>query len=180
MNQHLGLVYFVLLVVTAVVGRVEAQNVVMPWSAFHAGGGRASAPELLHAAAYGQAVVGRAVAGNTVLESGFLATRILLGPITEIPEQPSSGLPTEFSLSQNYPNPFNPSTTIRYGLPRTSFVTLTVYNALGQQVAQLVNEQQQTGYHDVVFRGDHLASGVYFYRLQADDFVASKKLLFLK
>ena len=89
-------------------------------------------------------------------------------------------LPREFSLDQNYPNPFNPSTAIRYALPHTSFVTVTVYNTLGQQVAQLVNEQQQAGYHDVVFRGYGLASGVYFYRIQAGDFVASKKLLLLK
>jgi hypothetical protein len=88
--------------------------------------------------------------------------------------------PTEYALSVNYPNPFNPSTTIRYGLLHTSFVSLTVYNTLGQQIAQLVNEQQQAGYHDVVFRGDGVASGVYFYRIQAGDFVASKKLLLLK
>ena len=89
-------------------------------------------------------------------------------------------IPGAFELAQNYPNPFNPSTTINYALPHTSFVALTVYNTLGQQVSQLVNEQQQAGYHDVVFRGDGLASGVYFYRIQAGDFVASKKLLLLK
>jgi hypothetical protein len=88
--------------------------------------------------------------------------------------------PTQTQLLQNYPNPFNPWTTIRYALPQASFVTLTVYNALGQQVAQLVNEQQQGGYHDAVFRGDGLASGVYFYRMQAGNFVQTKKLLLLK
>jgi hypothetical protein len=98
---------------------------------------------------------------------------------TGVDDQPSS-LPLRFALEQNYPNPFNPSTIIRYALPHTLFVTLTVYNILGQQVAQLVNEQQEAGYHDAVFRGDGLASGVYFYRIQAGDFVASKKLLFLK
>ena len=89
-------------------------------------------------------------------------------------------LPAQFALSQNYPNPFNPSTTIRYGLPHSSFVLLTVYNTLGQQVARLVNEQQQIGYHDVVFRGDGLASGVYFYRLDAGSFTSVKRLLLLK
>jgi hypothetical protein len=92
----------------------------------------------------------------------------------------SGDLPNKFILEQNYPNPFNPSTTIRYALPHTSFVTLTVYNTLGQQVAQLVNEQQQAGYHDVVFRGDGLASSVYFYRIQAGEYIASRKLLLLK
>jgi hypothetical protein len=91
-----------------------------------------------------------------------------------------SGLPTAFTLNQNYPNPFNPSTTIRFALPHTTLVTLIVYNMLGQQVAQLVNDQQQAGYHDAVFRGDGLASGMYFYKLVAGDFVQTKKLLLLK
>lgn len=89
-------------------------------------------------------------------------------------------VPREFVLNQNYPNPWNPSTTIRYALPQTSHVTLSVSNALGQQVAQLVNEQQQSGYHDVVFTSDGLSSGVYFYRLQAGSFVATKKLVLLR
>jgi hypothetical protein len=89
-------------------------------------------------------------------------------------------LPAMFALHQNYPNPFNPNTTIKYDLPKASFVSLLVYNTLGQQVSQLVNEQQQPGYHEVAFLGDELASGVYFYRLQAGSFVATKKLLLLK
>ncbi len=101
-------------------------------------------------------------------------------PTTTSVDQELAEAPRSFLLFQNYPSPFNPSTTIRYGLPHASFVTLTIYNTLGQQVARLVNEQQQAGYHETVFRGDRLASGVYFYRLQAGDFVASKKLLLLK
>jgi photosystem II stability/assembly factor-like uncharacterized protein len=93
---------------------------------------------------------------------------------------PPSFTPNSPELEQNYPNPFNPSTTIRYGLPHSSHVTLTVYNTLGQQVAQLVNEQQQAGFHDAVFLGDGLASGVYFYRLQAGDYTSTRKLLLLR
>jgi hypothetical protein len=89
-------------------------------------------------------------------------------------------LPHSYAVFQNYPNPFNPSTTIRYALPHSSRVSLTVYNTLGQQVAHLVNEQQQAGYHDAVFNGNGVASGVYYYRLQADDFVQTRKLLLLK
>ncbi len=88
--------------------------------------------------------------------------------------------PTEFVLDQNYPNPWNPTTTIRYGLPRSSFVTLTIFNTLGQQVAQPVNEQLQAGYHEVEFRGDGLASGVYFYRLDVGNFSSAKKFILLK
>jgi hypothetical protein len=102
------------------------------------------------------------------------------GDLTLVEGERRDQVPTEFVLSQNFPNPFNPSTTIRYALPHTSFVTLTVYNILGQEVAQLVKEQQQAGYHDAVFRGDGLASGVYFYRLEAGGFVEIKKLALLR
>jgi hypothetical protein len=121
-----------------------------------------------------------AVSGSTYNFTGY---RIIISWIlvntTDISTDRST-IVKGYSLSQNYPNPFNPTTTIRYGLPHNSFVTLTVYNTLGQQVAQLVNEQQQAGYHDAMFRGDGLASGVYFYRIQAGDFVAGRKLLLLK
>jgi hypothetical protein len=107
--------------------------------------------------------------------SGAWKLRVIITGVDELED-----IPTVFSLTQNYPNPWNPSTQIRYALPHTSFVTLTVYNTLGQQVAQLVNEQQQAGYHDVVFRGDQLASGVYFYQLRAGAFVETKKLVLMK
>lgn len=92
----------------------------------------------------------------------------------------TSSLPAKYVLYQNNPNPFNPSTVIHYGLPKSSFVALAVYNTLGQQVAQLINQQQEAGYHDVVFRADNLSSGIYFCRLQAEDFVATTKLLLLR
>ena len=89
-------------------------------------------------------------------------------------------MPALFRLEQNYPNPFNPSTTIRYSLPGNAHVTLTIFNTLGQQVATLVNEIQDSGYHDVRFDPSGLASGVYFYRLKAGDYIATKRLLLLR
>jgi hypothetical protein len=76
--------------------------------------------------------------------------------------------------------PFNPSTTIRYGLPERSRVTLTVFNSLGQQVATLVEGEREAGHHDVTFDASHLASGVYLYRLVAGEFVQARKLLLMK
>lgn len=100
---------------------------------------------------------------------------------TSVKQLSITSLPAEFLLFQNYPNPFNPSTRIRYGLPRSSFVTLTVYSLLGQQVSQLVSEEQEAGYHDIVFRGDdRLSSGIYFYRLVAGSYSATKKFILLR
>jgi hypothetical protein len=89
-------------------------------------------------------------------------------------------IPTEFSLSQNYPNPFNPSTTISYGLPNASNVSLKIYNILGEQVASLVNKVMPAGYHTVNFDASKLASGMYIYRLEAGSFVQVKKMMMLK
>ena len=83
-------------------------------------------------------------------------------------------------MSQNYPNPFNPSTMIRYSLPHRSHVSLTVYNTLGQQVAILVNADIDAGYHEVQFNAGHLASGVYFYRLQAGSYTETRKLVLMR
>jgi hypothetical protein len=89
-------------------------------------------------------------------------------------------LPTEYSLSQNYPNPFNPSTVIDYVIPRTTFVTLEVFDILGRAVRTLASGEQGFGPHSVRFDGTGLSSGVYFYRLRADGQVQSKKLMILR
>jgi len=89
-------------------------------------------------------------------------------------------IPTEFALSQNYPNPFNPTTTIEFALPKNSNVKLVVYDILGRAVAQLVNSELNSGYHKVNFNASNLASGIYFYRIEAGDFVNVKKLMLLK
>jgi hypothetical protein len=89
-------------------------------------------------------------------------------------------LPKEYSLAQNYPNPFNPATNIRYGIPEATYVSLKLYNSLGELVSTLVDWDQQAGYHEVAFDASEMASGMYFYRLQAGDFVATKKMLVVK
>lgn len=88
--------------------------------------------------------------------------------------------PTDYVLSQNYPNPFNPLTVIGYQLPVNSFVTLKVYDLLGKEVTTLVNEQQSFGHYTVTFNGAGLSSGVYFYKLQAGNFIETKKLMLAK
>ncbi|NLT50574.1 MAG: T9SS type A sorting domain-containing protein [Ignavibacteria bacterium] len=85
-----------------------------------------------------------------------------------------------FVLMQNYPNPFNPSTMISYQLPMNNFVTLKVYNMLGQEVATLVNRQQPAGNYEVKFDASNLSSGIYLYKLQAGEFSSVKKLILMK
>lgn len=89
-------------------------------------------------------------------------------------------LPNKVSLKQNYPNPFNPTTTIKYSLPEATEVKLTVYNLLGQQVAELVDTRKQTGTYTVTFDAGQLSSGVYIYKLQTESFSKSRKMLLLK
>ncbi len=91
-----------------------------------------------------------------------------------------SNIPQTFSLSQNYPNPFNPTTVIRFSIPQNSQVSLKIYNSLGKQVAQLVNEKRDAGTYNIDFNASNLASGVYYYQIQAGDFVETKRMLLLK
>ena len=88
--------------------------------------------------------------------------------------------PQNFALHQNYPNPFNPSTTITYILGHRSPVCLKVFDVLGREVATLVDEVQGAGFKTVEFDASRLASGVYFYRLRANDFVVNKKMMLTK
>jgi hypothetical protein len=113
---------------------------------------------------------------------GLLKSGVLFGDtlLTTSVDVNTIGNPGTFALYQNYPNPFNPTTTIRYALPRRSFVTLAVFNTLGQQVAMLVNGEVEAGYHEARFDARGLASGVYFYRLTAGGYSQIRKLCIVK
>lgn len=89
-------------------------------------------------------------------------------------------IPVSFGLEQNYPNPFNPSTTIKFSLPKTSYVTLRVLNILGEEVSTLVSQELLAGTHRTVWDAISMPSGVYFYRLQAGEFTETKKLILLR
>jgi hypothetical protein len=89
-------------------------------------------------------------------------------------------LPEGYFLSQNYPNPFNPATSINFSVGKPSQVKLTVYNVLGQNVATLVNSRLNAGTHVVQFDAKKLTSGVYFYRLEAGDYILQKRMLLIK
>ena len=89
-------------------------------------------------------------------------------------------VPNEYLLYQNFPNPFNPTTTIKYSIPKLSFVTIKIYDVLGSEVATLLNEERPAGTYELNWNANNISSGVYFYTLQAGDFVETKKMILLK
>ena len=106
------------------------------------------------------------------------------GSISEVNES-KVGLPDQYELKQNFPNPFNPGTTIKYSVPKLSFVTLKIYDVLGNEVATFVNEEKPTGTYEIEFDSHsgfvrNLPSGVYFYRIRAGSFIDTKKMILLK
>ena len=85
-----------------------------------------------------------------------------------------------YELYQNHPNPFNPITTINYSIPKLSFVTIKIYDVLGKEVTTLVNEEKPIGTYELSWSAANLTSGVYFYRIQAGDFIVTKKMILLR
>jgi hypothetical protein len=113
---------------------------------------------------------------NAVLNSG---EQIVINDLNKIYVS-GENLPVKYSLEQNYPNPFNPVTKIKYSIPQSNSVSLTVYDILGSEIKIIVNEEKPAGSYEVEFNASDLASGIYFYRLQAGSFVQTKKMIVLK
>lgn len=117
---------------------------------------------------------GTGVGGNgTIL-------RTTNGGVTFVDQPRNAEVPSEFVLKQNYPNPFNPNTTIRYQLPMQSHVKLSVFDMLGRGVVTLANEEKSPGTYTVKWDASGVASGVYFYRLQAGQFSSVQKMLLMR
>lgn len=117
---------------------------------------------------------------NDLAYAGDDSGRVFRSARPTVIENSVDGLMAYFTLAQNHPNPFNPSTTISFSLPRASFVTLKIYNLLGEETATLTNEQCAAGEHRVQWQPQDLPSGVYVYRLQAQGFSQSRKLVLLR
>jgi len=115
--------------------------------------------------------------------SGEIRGQLLQGIISltvGVVDEDVAQLPTNFQLKQNFPNPFNPKTLIKYSIPSAEKVSLVVYNLIGEEVAHLVDERKPTGNYTVEWNASDYASGIYFYRLQAGDFVETRKMVLLK
>ena len=155
-----------------------AQTSSVPWSALSMGHAVASSRTTIVKSVVGQTFVGLMQGSSSIIESGFLTDTLFRSIPTDVAAW--EDIPREYELRQNYPNPFNPSTTIRFELPRGSMVTLKVYNILGQEVVTLLDEDKPAGIFDVQFSAANMSSGIYVYRLQAKDFVSTRRMLLLK
>jgi len=89
-------------------------------------------------------------------------------------------LPTEYRLEQNYPNPFNPSTIIKFGIPERTNVVIKIYDILGSEVITLINQEMDIGWYEVQFNASNYSSGIYIYRMQAGNYISTKKMLLVK
>lgn len=123
---------------------------------------------------------------NTVIpDSGRLTIEKYLSDkynivITGVDNYQNKSIPESFDLYQNYPNPFNPSTNIKYSIPKSSLISIKVYDIIGNEIKTLVNEEKQIGTYELTWNAANLPSGVYFYRIQAGSFVETKKMILLK
>jgi hypothetical protein len=108
----------------------------------------------------------------------FIMKRDILDVVSGVENE--NDLVNNFSLEQNYPNPFNPSTSIQYTIANRQFVTLKIFDVIGNELATLVNQYKLSGRYNVEFNASTLPSGVYFYRLQAGDFVQTRKMILLR
>jgi hypothetical protein len=128
----------------------------------------------------GEIVIGELQSGAIQLQAGAIPCDIGKAGLKHEKSETLSLRPTKYTLHQNAPNPFNPTTSIRYDLPDDNFVTLRVYNSLGQEVATLVNEFQSGGFKSVTWNAENVPSGLYFYRLTAGSYTEVKKMLLMK
>ena len=121
-------------------------------------------------------IFAQSTASKTVYQSETISYQEL--SLTNLINEGS--LPEEFLLYQNFPNPFNPSTVINYSIPKSSFVTLKVYDILGNEVAALINQEQPAGRYNIRFDAAALSNGIYFYTIKADNFSSTKKMILMK
>jgi len=162
--------------------QMSSDNYKLSTSVLSEGGRNASSANFKAITTIGQpSPIGNVAGYSYIGYYGFWQT--ILGQEVGIKDRTAnaaSNLPNVFSLAQNHPNPFNPITQVNYALPRDCNVKLSIYNILGQKMTTLVDGKQKAGYKTAPWDAGSLSSGIYFYRLQAGDFVETRKMVLLK
>lgn len=124
----------------------------------------------------GDVIIG--YSGGCVKLVGAVINNQSYGKITSVHN--GKTIPSSFALYQNYPNPFNPTTKIKFNLPKSTNTKLIIYDAMGREIATLINAEISAGYHEVEFNGGNLSSGIYLYRIITPNYIATKKLVLMK
>jgi len=119
-------------------------------------------------------------AESVTIGSYFLLDDLVFDNVSRISDEVMGDSPRSYRLVQNYPNPFNPSTTISFAIPQSGKVKLAVFNSIGQEVEKLIDEEMVAGDHQITFNAENLTSGVYFYKLEAGNFVDVKKMVLIR
>ena len=177
MKRNSGIyIFIIVLIISNPVTPCFGQNNKVDWYSFNSGYGLLSTASMQVNSIIGQQFIGQTGDGGTKIQSGFISgIQIKIGVSDELRH-----IPFDYSLNQNYPNPFNPATTIKYTLSQSGDVSLMVYNLRGQEVALIFKGNMPAGNHQVTWDASNFASGIYFYRLQAGDFVQTRKMVLLK
>lgn len=151
-----------------------AQNHI-PISVLSNGGEKQSNADYSIMGTLGQIGVDVCTGPNNQIHSGFWYEYEIATPVVE-----EETLPIVYKLEQNYPNPFNPSTVIKFAVPQRSNVIVKIYDILGGELYTLVNEEMEAGWYEKVFRANGNSSGVYIYRMEAGEYISTKKMLLIK
>ena len=150
----------------------------IPYSVIGGGGEKSSNESFILTGTVGESFIGGSVNASNQNFAGFWY--VYYNDVITSVEDQQEIIPTVFKLEQNYPNPFNPSTIIKFAVPEKSNVLIKIYDILGGEVATLVNEELDAGWYEKSFNASALASGVYIYRMNAGNFISTKKMLMVK
>jgi hypothetical protein len=149
----------------------------IPIDIIASGGGTIQAPGYILSGTAGEIFTGNSGSAINQLRSGFWFI-YYFDVITYAGDE--NVISSVFRLEQNYPNPFNPSTTVRFAVPERNLVTIRLYDLLGEEVLQVINEEKEQGWYDIIIDLRNLASGIYIYRMNAGKFVSTRKMMLIK
>lgn len=155
-----------------------AQNKI-PVSVISSGGEKISSASYILSSTVGEPFIGKTVNVSNQHNVGFWYV-YNQSTITAVETEEDATIPSVFKLDQNYPNPFNPSTVIKFGVPERSNVLLKIYDILGEEVATLVKEEMDAGWYSIDFNASGYSTGVYIYRMQAGNYINTKKMILVK
>ena len=172
-NTIIGIAVMLMFFLSTAFSQYQISN-----SVIGSGGNKTSNTNYILNSTVGEPLIGKSVSPVNQQQAGFWYI-YQQSTITAV-ENEETTMPTVFKLEQNYPNPFNPSTAIKFAVPEKSNVVIKIYDILGNEIITLVNEEMDAGWYEKSFNANGISSGVYLFRMQAGNYVNTKKMLLIK